>query len=200
MKRITVFAVSMLLLAGCQTTDYTGNEDSYRYRIPPGSTLILNQPLVIPADRSTIYLFRGKVVTYNDVDIYYPHCQFRMRKISKQERSVSLDTFLITRINDWEDYHAQGPLRFSDVRISVGVGVGVGVGTSGHIAVGIGIGGGGPSLIKYATIISLQSDSQPEVKDIICSHWGDSGDIEAVTIRETRGALGDIFTLNLKTQ
>ena len=197
MKRIAVFAVSMMLLAGCQTTDYIGNEDSYRYRIPPGSMLILNQPLVIPADRSTIYLFRGKVVTYNDVDIYYPHCQFRMKKISAQARTVSPDTFIITRINDWEDYHAQGPLRFSDASISIGVGVGVG--TSGHIGIGVGIGGGGPSIIKYATIISLQSDSQPEVKDIICSHWGDMGNIEAVTIKETRGALGNVFTLNLNT-
>lgn len=197
MKTFVVLAVSVMILSGCQTTDYIGNEDSYRYRIPVGSTLMLNQTLTIPADRSTIYIFRGKVVTYNDVDIYYPHCQLRMKKISNKQRTVSPDSFLITKINDWEDYHASGS---SNVRITFGVGIGTRIGSSGHVAIGFGLGGGGPSIIKYATIISLQSDSQPEVKDIICAHWGDSGDIEAVTIKETRVAMGDIFTLKLATQ
>lgn len=198
MKRIAVFAVSVLILSGCQTTDYIGNENSYRYRIPVGSTLTLNETLTIPADRSTIYIFRGKVATYNDVDIYYPHCQFRMKKIGKQVRTVRPDTFIITKINDWEDYHANGPLRFADASISIGAGINIGA--RGRVAVGVGTGDGGPSIIKYATIISLQSNLQPEVKDIICSHWGDMGGIEAVTIKETRDALGNVFTLNLKTQ
>lgn len=196
MKRTVVFVVSVLIMSGCQTTDYIGNENSYRYRIPVSSTLTLNQTLTIPADRSSIYLFRGKVVTYNDVDIYYPHCQFRLNKIGKQVRTIRPDTFVITKVNDWEDYHAQGPLRFADASISIGGGVGVG--TSGRVTVGAGTGDGGPSIIKYATIISLQSSSQPNVKDMICAHWGDQGDIEAVTIKETRDTLGSIFTLHLK--
>lgn len=196
MKPIAVIAASVLLLSACQSTDYIGNEDSYRYRIPTGSTLVLNKPIVIPSDRSTVYIFRGEVVTYKKVDIYYPHCQLRMKKISSQARTINPDTFAITRINDWEDYHASG-----SSRVRVTLGFGVRIGTSGHIGVGFGSGGrGGPSIIKYATIISLRSDSQSDVKDMICAQWGDQGGIEAVTIHETRDALGDIFTLNIKTK
>jgi len=192
-KRFAVIAILMLIISGCQTTDFTGDENSYRYRIPVGSTLTLNQTLTIPADYASIYLFRGKVVTYRNVDIYFPHCQFWLNKIGKQVRTIRPDTFVITKVNDWEDYYAQGPLRFADAGIYTGMGIG------GSVVVGVGS-GGGPSIIKYATIISLQSDTQSDVKEIVCSHWGDRGDIEAVTIKETRDALGGVFSLDLKIQ
>jgi len=199
MKPIAIFVVSILILSGCQTTDYIGNENSPRYRIPVGSTLILNQTLTIPAEQSSIYLFRGKVVTYDDVDIYYPHCQFRMKNVGKQVRTVKPDTFVVTKINDWEDYHAQGPQRYSNTSISIGVEVGMGANVRVIVGAGTEVGDRGPSIIKYATIISLQSSLQSEAKDIICAHWGDMGNIKAVTIKETRGALGDVFTLNIKS-
>ncbi|MFV1998380.1 MAG: hypothetical protein ACC641_10260 [Acidiferrobacterales bacterium] len=193
MKRIAAIAVLMLTISGCQTTDYTGDENSTRYRIPVGSTLTLNQALTIPADYASIYLFRGKVSTYRNVDIYYPHCQFWLDKVGKQVRTISPDTFVITKINDWEDYTFRKTLHFADARLFGSAGF------SGGLSVGVG-GDGGPSIIKYATILSLRSDSQPEVKEIVCSHWGDRGDVEAVTIKETRDALGSVFTLGLKTQ
>lgn len=199
MKRIAVIVVSMMIVTACQTTDYMGDETSYRYRIPVGSTLTLNQPLTIPADRRSIYIFRGKVVTYKNVDIYYPHCRFKLKTVSNQARTVNPDNFTVTKINDWEDYQAQGPLRFADAGIYTGTGADVG---SGRVVVGAGSGGGGPSIINYATIISLKSDSQPDVQEIVCSHWGDRGEFyfNALTIKETRDALGKIFTLSLKTQ
>jgi hypothetical protein len=200
MKRIAVLVVSIIFVAGCQTTDYTGDETSYRYRIPVGSTLTLNQPLTIPADRRSIYVFRGKVVIYKDVDIYYPHCQFRLNKIANHVRKVKPDTFIVTKISVWEDYHAQGPLRFADANIYTGVGTDAGA--SGRVVVGAGSGGGGPSIIKRATVISLQSGSQPEVQEIVCAHWGDRGDFyfNDMAIKEMRDALGNVFTINLKTQ
>lgn len=194
MKRIAMLVVSMMIVTGCQTTDYTGDEDSFHYRIPVGSTLTLNQALTIPADRSSIYLFRGKVVTYHNVDIYYPHCELILEKVSNRTRTVKPDTFIITRVNDWEDYRAQNRQYLVDASIVSDSRI------SGGIAIGAG-GDGGPSIIKYATIISLQSNSQPDVKEILCAQWGDMGrwGVKPVTIYETRQAIGKIFTLNIKT-
>ena len=195
MLRITILAAAALVLSACQTKDYTGDEDSYRYRIPVGSTLTLNQTLTIPGDRSSIYVFRGEVVTYRNVDIYYSHCQFKLKKISKEARKIKPDTFVVTKLVDWEDYQAGKMLHFADAGIYTGANL------SGRIVVGAG-GDGGPSIKKYATIISLQSNAQPQVKEMVCAYWGSEGDFdfEPLTISQTRKTLGNIFTLNIKSQ
>ena len=194
---LSLAALSVLLVA-CQQISFKNDPVSVRALVPVGSRLVLNQPLEIPEDRSSIWIFRGKMVGYKDVDVYYPHCQFRMQKVSKSKRMVQPDTFFITKINEWEDYTLGDHIRVAsqdvaDARISGSIGGGVS-GGSGSVAVGIG--DGGASLIKYATILSLKSDKQPDVKEMVCLHWGDRGMIDALTLEETKSAMGNLFTIS----
>jgi hypothetical protein len=204
LRFLTLPAYVMLgiLLSACQGMSFKNEPVSVRALVPVGSKLTLKQPLEIPEERSSIWIYRGKVEIYKNVDVYYPHCQFRMQKVSKSRRVVQPDSFVITKINEWEDYTYSDHIRVAgldvvDARISGSVGIGVG---GGAVAVGAGVGDGGPSLIKYATILSLKSGKQPQVKEMVCLHWGDRGMIEALTLEETRGALGSLFSIEVGKQ
>ncbi len=181
--------VLTIILSSCQLSlDY--EPSSIKELLPVGSRLTLNRAIDIPEDRSSIYIFRGKVTPYSQVDVYYPHCQFRLHKLSPKARRVESDTFRITRIVEWEDYTSRQSIRVAELsassaRITGGVSVGIGASDS-----------GGPPLIKYATILSLQSDRQPEVRELVCLHWGDRGVIEPVTLQEMKSALGDLLSIN----
>jgi hypothetical protein len=203
--RVVLFSATLLLgalVSGCGMS-LKNVPSSIKQLVPVGSRFVLNQPIEIPQDRRSTYIFRGKVVSYKDVDIYYPHCQIMMHKISGQARRIAPDSFELTKVNEWEDYTSIQPTRVAsldvaDSRITGGIGVGVGVGGGGGISVGVGVGSGGPSLIKYATILSLRSAKQPEVKEMVCLHWGDRGQIDFLTLEELKSALGNIFSIEIK--
>ena len=187
MKRLTVISLCGLL-ASCQLSFKT-EPSSVKELLPLGSTLTLNRNMEIPADRSSVYIFRGKVVPYALVDIYYPHCKLKLYKISSQSRPVKSDSFTVTKIVEWEDYTRRKDGAYKVAYLTA-------AGMKGGVGIGV-IDDGGPSIIHYATILSLSSNNQPEVKEMVCGHWGDRGDIEALTLEELKSALGELFTVNL---
>jgi hypothetical protein len=90
------------LLAGCQTTATT-DVNSIWFRIRPGSTLVLNQPLRIPAGEAHVDLQNGQVT--GGVDEYTVNCRFEVENLGPH--TVSPDTFTITDASDASEWISQ---------------------------------------------------------------------------------------------
>jgi hypothetical protein len=82
----------MTLVAGCQTLA-TNNPATIYFKIPPGSKLILNKELIIPAGMAHIMLQHGEAASA--ASEYYVNCRFEVRNLGP--RVIQPDTFLITR-------------------------------------------------------------------------------------------------------
>lgn len=197
--RIVLVSAMLLigvLASGCGMS-LKNTPSSIKQLVPVGSRIVLNQPIVIEQERRSAYIFRGKVVPYNNVDVYYPHCQIFMHKVSAKARQIAPDSFELTKVNEWEDYTSSRTIRVASLDVA-GLNASGRFGGGISVGVGVGVGDGGPSLIKYATILSLRSDKQPEVKEMVCLHWGDRGSIDFLTLEELKSALGNIFTIQIK--
>jgi hypothetical protein len=53
-------------------------------------------------------------------------------------------------------------------------------------------------VFNYATLMYLNSDKQKDVYRLTCQHWEDVMDDRHLTISQMRGAMGDVFTLEIK--
>lgn len=181
-RRVITAALLVLLPACAYNPPY--DENSPDTRVPVGSTLTLTHEITIPADRRSIYIVGGKVVSFSAVDIYYPYCQFRLKGIAAHDRKVQADRFRVRKTKQWDEYSARPTsLRLADSRVHFGVGFGVGSND------------GGPSIISQATIMTLESVRQPEVDDMVCQHWGDQGQTPHLTINQIRNTLAPLFRL-----
>lgn len=190
MKKI---AILFLLLLTTSCSSYVYKPVTVKERLPVGSYLRLTQAIDIPADRATVYIAGGEVVpfrNYNTVDIYKPYCEFGPTGDTSQPRRVVPDRFEITRIVEWGKYlgslggikvasaawdrkHVPDPYQVSALFDS----------------------DGGPSLVMYATILSLRSDTQPEVTKMVCGHWDELGTVEPLTLEQLQSALGGLFVI-----
>lgn len=186
MKKILAPLVVLLISSCSVSLDY--KRATIKELLPVGSTLRLTHILDIPAERSFIYIAHGKVATlknYNTVDIYQPYCTFHLYDESQQVRQIIPDQFEVTRIVEWErDF---GSIKYKNNTYTNNRAGGL-IKTSTRDA--------GPSIVMYATIISLRSTLQPEVKEIVCGHWNDPAEIEPLTLKEMKSALGDLITIN----
>ena len=187
MKKLTVLLLSLLVVS-CTYTPVTIKE-----LLPVGSTLRLTQPLKIPPDRSYVFIQHGKIApfkNFNSVDIYKPYCEFHLRKKSDQARRIEPDTFKVTKIVEWEGY-TEAPnlikVASADSVLAAG-GINIRIGSGDY-------NDSGPSIIMYATILTLQSDRQPEVKEMVCGHWYDQGKVEALTLEQFKTAIGNMFLI-----
>jgi len=188
MKKLTVLLFSLLLVS-CTYTPVTIKE-----LVPVGSTLRLTEPLEIPPNYSFVYIAFGRIAPHkhiNSVDIYEPYCEFHLRKKSDQARRVEADTFKITKIVEWEGYvDAPSAIKVASadtIAASGGINIRIGAGDYNDV---------GPSLIMYATILTLQSDKQPEVKEMVCGHWYDQGKVEPLTLEQFKTAIGKMFVID----
>ena len=91
-----------LLVAGCQTTATT-NVNSAWFKIRPGSKLVLNQPVEIPAGEAHIKLQNGQLS--GGVDEYTVNCSFEIENLGPH--TVSPDTFQITDASDSQEWVSQ---------------------------------------------------------------------------------------------
>jgi hypothetical protein len=101
MKKL-VFIGLTLFLAGCQTTATT-DVNSIWFKIRPGSTLVLNQPVEIPAGEAHIDLQNGQLS--EGVDEYTVSCRFEVENLGPQ--TVRPDTFQITDASDSQEWISQ---------------------------------------------------------------------------------------------
>ena len=186
-----VIVLSFVLLTSSCNISLVNVPVTIKELLPIGSTLRLTQILNIPADRSYMYLAHGKVPplkNFNTVDIYQPYCMFGFSKESSQPRQIMPDTFEVTKIVEWDAYY--GSLDYKNVTNSYSR-------TGGMTKVSTLFDDNyGPSTVMYATILSLRSDKQPDVNEIVCGHWDEQNVVEPLTLKEMEIALGDLIIIN----
>lgn len=84
--------LAVALLAGCQTLA-TNDPAKINFSIPPGSRLVLNKEVIIPAGVAHVILQHGEVGSA--ASEYEVNCRFEVRDLGP--RVVQPDSFLITR-------------------------------------------------------------------------------------------------------
>ena len=194
MKRLAIL-FSFLFLASCAGVSLKYKPVSIKELVPVGSTLHLTKTIQVPANRAYVYIANGKVMpykNYNTVDVRKPYCRFGFAKPDPSVRQIRPDTFRITKIVEWEDYHGKlgnpqwARVDLADVNIQGGFNYGF-----------LDFNDGGPSIIMYATIITLHSDSQPAVNELVCGHWDEQGIVEPLKLSEMKTALGNLIVVDV---
>ena len=188
MKKI-IALLSFLLTTSCSLPVNTSLL-SIKDRLPVGSTLQLTQTIIIPADRSFMYIANGevkKLKNYNTVDIYQPYCTIHLHKGSSQARKIEPDDFEVTKIVEWaRDF---GRL-FNNNKV-------VKRDHDGFIKTTMNE-NTAPSVVMYATILSLRSSKQPEVEELVCGYWDEIWKDEFLTLKEMKSALGGLIAIKPK--
>ena len=198
-KRISVkklaFLFSFLFLASCADVSLKYKPVSVKELVPVGSTLRLTQTIEVPANHAYVYIAYGKVMpfkTYNTVEPRKPYCRIGFAKPEAKARPIQPDTFRITKIVEWEDYHGKlgnpqwARLDLADVHIH-----------GGFQFDGLNFDDGGPPIIMYATILSLHSERQPGIHEMVCGHWDDQGIVEPLTLSQLKTALGNLIVVDV---
>jgi hypothetical protein len=163
--------LSCLLLTACASWP------GYRYPtgptpVPRVTSVTLNRPFTIRADRASEYLQDGKIMPYRKISEYYPHCIFELRLPADKARTVQPDTFTVTAIRrDRFMAWATGRQFAADS-------------------------GGDYNMVMSSTVLSLHSDRQPEVFRLTCQELDEPFRVHHVTLVEMQQALGNIITLN----
>ncbi len=178
MRRLWI-TVLVLLLGGCAGTPTS--PDSPYFTVPAGSRLILEQPLVIPPERVSVYIQKGEVMRYGAVNRYYPHCKLELRERTAQAFTLQPDTFLVTRVsrNIWM------VSRPSSVRLA------------GAAFSGVFGDDSSPMAAEMTTELFLGSDRQPQAYRMSCIYWDDPAFPEHLSINEIRATLAGLFRLEL---
>ena len=190
MNKILILLVVLLTSSCSLSLDY--KLVSVKELIPVGSTLRLTRAIEMPADRSFIYIAHGKVAplnNYKTVNIYEPYCTLHMYKETPYARQISPDQFEITGILELERIF--GRLDYKNNMHANNR-------ATGFIKVNSGGGGddAGSSIQFYATILSIRSANQPDVKELECGHWDEPADLEPLTLKEMKSALGELITID----
>jgi hypothetical protein len=193
MKRIAL-VLSILLLPACgMSLKY--KPVSIKELVPVGSIARLTEAIEIPPNRAYVYIAGGKVApykNYNTVNIRKPYCRIGYANPAANARQIQPDSFKITKIVEWEDYHGSigNPqwARLDTADVSVGGGISTGF---------LDFNDGGPPTIMYATILSLHSEWQPRIQEMVCGHWDDQGIVEPLTLAELRIALGNLIVIDI---
>jgi len=151
-------------------------EEDSPLRPPPGTRLILNQSISIPAHSASVVLQGGRVMTGKQINHYHPNCRLEVQKVSDAPQVLQPDEFLVRRSRHEDRTTWNGnPLQLA----------------------GANHGNGGPSFVIYQTILELQSVNQPQVRWMTCEQWGDPAIGRHLTLHEIRLALGDVMRLVL---
>ncbi len=166
--------VFSLLLAGCVgfLPDYSDEDAGYR--------LILHQPIIIPPQRTRIFIQEGKI-TGTGFNSYEVSCNIEVRKLKDEPQRIEPDTFVVNRVQAF----------FEEVAAS---------GWKPQTLAGLGLAGAAvdasPSNIFRGWHFWLHSEKQPDVIRLSCrgvfaAPW------EAVppTFEEIAWTLGTIASL-----
>ena len=168
-------------LSACSIYDIK-DEDSVYYAVPAGSLLVLNQDVTIAGDQVAVYAQNGELMIDAEVNKYNPNCKFEVYKISEQPRTVQADTFEIIKVVD--EIESSSLQKSTDLAV-LDKALAYGMLDRSY-------------MFNYATLMYLNSAKQKDVYRMTCQHWEDVKDDRHLTIRQMRGAMGDIFTLKIK--
>lgn len=187
MKKILILSMVLLTSSCSLPLDY--KRVTIKELLPIGSILHLTQAIDIPAERSFIYIANGQVAplkNYNTVNIYHPYCTFHLYDETLQTHQIMPDQFEVTKIVEWERNFGRLDNKNNAYATN----------RAGGLIKTTSAGDGGPSIVMYATILSLRSTKQPEVKEIVCGHWNDPWEIEPLTLQEMKSALGELIIID----
>lgn len=138
---------------------------------PAGSEVIVNQELNARSG-TRVFIQDGQVLERRDVGVVNPYCQFvlwRSREEMKDPIVIQPATFTITRTFRQKDYSwADGQL-LAEFR----------------------------SNATMTTFMELSSDTQPEVRQLLCMRWGSPRLDRFLTIDEMKATLSPIVELRL---
>lgn len=148
-------------------------------RLPVGTTVVLNQPLTVPAGQARVFLQGGRVIERVRLRQYYPHCDFEIRQVSDGSAGIAPDRFTVTAVTEGEEpvvmrqtLHYAG-LRLSDMQQD------------------------GVSMVSRYLHHWLHSPRQPQVLRLTCHGGFDfPGRAQLPTVAEIRYALGEVVTLS----
>ena len=154
MKKLSIF-LPILILVACSTIQ-SNDPASLSFDIPIGSTLTLNQPLLIP-EQSTHAMMQGGKVLQGNPNEYAINCRFDVKDFGP--RTIQPETFTIRRTEDGSEWFSY------------------------------------PIIMRYYTIMYLDSGKGTDVISMECQVWGDGFD-NHFTVADMMQALGDIFSFH----
>ena len=175
MRYINIILICLILLPACAVTVGTRFDSGYDPELT-GAKLILPKPLTIHADRASIYIQHGNIVT-SGIDKYAPHCKFEVNTIKPTDQTIRPDTFIIHTIKRDELYVQSHAFYYASLDWANA--------------------GGSPTAIDYVTEMYLRSSLQPDVLRLTCGHWEDPHDAKHLTAEQIQQTLGHLFELKL---
>lgn len=167
----------ILLLAACvrYVPDYSDQDSGYR--------LILHQEVVVPPERTRIFIQNGRIVG-TGFDSYQVSCNLEVRKLLEQAQRIEPDTFVVNRIQQFfEEVAAWKPVRVASVGLA-GADV-----------------DGGPSMIFRGWHLWLHSPTQPDVIRLTCrGAFAEPWEAYLPTFDEVQATLGSVATLKTASE
>jgi len=185
-KLIGIMALG-LLLGGCQQSAQR-MAAGYLGAVEPGTLVTTRQPLTIPVDSARAGIQHGKAVDTRDFERYDPYCELEVRSVARDRAAtVPPGRFRVTRVqNDRTSFGQRLPA------------AGVMLASIDDVSVALlaqGAGADKPWLFK--TILSLESDTYPDILRLTCGQWWPQYYLARhLTMEEFEAAVGDVITLS----
>ena len=174
MNKTILLIATFITITACQPM-IVADETSVFYRVPVGSTLLLNQQLSIPPNKARIFIQYGQIMSYKAIDKYQPHCEFEINTLKETVQYIEPDRFEIYKVStDYRDVS----LQFLYASLSMG-----------DQDMGM-------PIVGFTNELFLRSYQQPDVRKLSCLHW-DGPKADHLSINEMKKTLGNIFTLEL---
>jgi hypothetical protein len=171
--------LTLITLTGCAALTPEPSPQSPYYPPPVGSLLVLQRQLEIPADRVSIHIQDGQLRDYGALNRYRGYCKLEMWSRVDAPRTLAPDTFRITRVaRESRAVGLESPLRVASRLAGFDP-------------------NDGPIAHVMSTEMYLNSERQPDVYRMTCSHWGEAVFPAHLSIEQMRTALGGMFRLKL---
>ena len=179
MSKIVALCLLSGFLFACAGTPYIPGPLAYEV-VKPGSKLILNQPLTIQPDKAGVRIQFGEVVNRdNAINSWRANCRFEVYKPLPTAQIIQPEEFTITRVSTYELLVAAEHIKLAALSLSVGMA------------------DGGPNAEEMTTTFHLQSQTQPEVKQLYCQHYEKVDDSRHLMLDEIQQTVGNIFEFQL---
>jgi len=181
MSAIAVLA-ALLFGTGCASSGSSGPRTETP--VAPGSVLVIEEGMILPADEARVYFQAGRVTRYHDRNRFAPWCSLGLRREGDEalQQAIKPGRFRVEAARSGARA-AASPLE--------------GVRLAGPLPVlaGLDRGGGGLGHITWHLELRLHSDEQPQVDDLTCAidrppDW--RGRLGLESVRRALGGLGRI--------
>lgn len=95
--KLIPLSLSVVLLTACVQSAIRDPASPF-YRVPVGSHITLNQPLEIRPGHTRVFLQRGEVTRFSDLNQYWTSCNFEVRDLKQVAQQIDPDRFTVARV------------------------------------------------------------------------------------------------------